>query len=270
MHSIDAVSAAPRALAWLTSTAQPRVLNLFDQACNLVNERNEVLSIVAEKIGNGPFSLVVAELPDLSWTTKVSIPPGQIVLGELSIDCQRAQLWNPRPDWDGLHKSVEVVIAQTAAVEVEAPHLPQSLIVDLAAAVSTPDPVRAARVAVQLAGLGPGLTPAGDDFLMGAMHAVWILHPVEPSAALCGEITEAALPRTTTLSAAWLRAAAAGEASIRWHSLFAALVAAHSAQLSNAIEQILATGETSGADALCGFIQTLRGRSQNPGPSTGQ
>ena len=55
MQVINARSLAPDVNAWLANTRSPRVLCLFDHACNLINERAEILSIVTQKIGNGPF-----------------------------------------------------------------------------------------------------------------------------------------------------------------------------------------------------------------------
>jgi len=106
--------------------------------------------------------------------------------------------------------------------------------------------------AAQLAGLGSGLTPAGDDFLTGVMLWAWLAHsnPREFSRALVA----AAAPRTTTLSAAFLRAAAEGECSAPWHRVLAALVGGAEDVLAASIRQVVACGATSGADTLAGFL----------------
>ncbi|HXD12473.1 MAG TPA: DUF2877 domain-containing protein, partial [Anaerolineales bacterium] len=107
-----------------------------------------------------------------------------------------------------------------------------------------------------LAGLGAGLTPAGDDFIMGAIYAAWILHPFEVARGLAEEITDNAAPLTTSLSAAWLRSAGKGEAGILWHEFLDTLIDENTIQIQAAMDKILAVGETSGADALSGFIGT--------------
>jgi len=109
--------------------------------------------------------------------------------------------------------------------------------------------------AVQLAGLGGGLTPAGDDFLVGVMLWAWLTHPAPQP--LCQTVLEAAAPRTTTLSAAFLRAAARGECSASWHALLAALAEGTDTELAPAVEAVLAHGHTSGADTLAGFLWTV-------------
>jgi hypothetical protein len=64
-----------------------------------------------------------------------------------------------------------------------------------------PDPER-------LAGLGPGLTPAGDDILCGYVAGLFLFHDRREEAAA---IALGAAARTTRLSAALLRHAAVGE-----------------------------------------------------------
>ena len=102
-----------------------------------------------------------------------------------------------------------------------------------------------------LAGLGGGLTPAGDDFLMGAMLWAWLAHPEYQ--AFSRRLLGAAAARTTTLSAALLRSAAGGECGVAWHDLLAALAAGSEEQLAEAVTGVLSFGHSSGADALAGF-----------------
>jgi hypothetical protein len=110
-----------------------------------------------------------------------------------------------------------------------------------------------------LAGRGAGLTPAGDDFIVGALLAVWAGLLPSPSGRgvggegeLCAPIASAVAPRTTTLSGAYLHAAARGECTEQWHNLFNAIVQHKNPRLE--LEALLAIGHTSGADALAGFI----------------
>jgi len=80
----------------------------------------------------------------------------------------------------------------------------------------------------------------------------WLAHPApEP---FCHTLAEVAIPRTTTLSAALLRAAARGECEATWHRLLTALSADSAGQLAPAVQQVMAHGATSGADMLAGFL----------------
>jgi hypothetical protein len=75
----------------------------------------------------------------------------------------------------------------------------------------------------------------------------------------CQLIAGAAAGRTTLLSAAWIRHAAAGEFGEPWHDLVRGLAATDEGAIRRAAGRILATGATSGAAALAGFLAPVRG-----------
>jgi hypothetical protein len=247
---------------WLANTHQPRVLHVFDDACNLINESRDVLSIVTPRIGNGPFNLVLEEkvlfAEYLDVVSEIAIHEEQIVLGELTIDIANAQLWNPRPDWGVLYAGREDIANRVAKLPMtnDKPNLPDDLLSTLADSIVSADTKSTQAAARQLAGLGQGLTPAGDDFMIGAIYAAWIIHPPDVGGELAEGVAKIAAPLTTSLSAAWLRCAGRGEAGILWHEFFDALNHAN-ASLQSPISRLLAVGETSGADALSGFMGTL-------------
>jgi len=114
----------------------------------------------------------------------------------------------------------------------------------------------ASAAAGELAGLGAGLTPAGDDFLMGAMLALWSVAEPAWAERASRSLLEAAAPRTHRISRAWLRAAAAGEAAEAWHALVAALIGGRERPLRQTVGRIARQGHTSGADALTGYVVT--------------
>ncbi|NJN55086.1 MAG: DUF2877 domain-containing protein [Anaerolineae bacterium] len=64
------------------------------------------------------------------------------------------------------------------------------------------------------------------------------------------------MPCTTTLSAAWLKAAGRGEAGIAWHELGERL-SVNGDRWQATVTRILATGHSSGADALGGFTAVM-------------
>jgi hypothetical protein len=103
------------------------------------------------------------------------------------------------------------------------------------------------------AGIGAGFTPAGDDFLLGAIYSIWAWAPEATARRLSDAIADEAAPRTTTVSGAYLRAGAAGAAGAGWHSLVAALAASDPTAMSSAVGRLCRIGHTSGADALTGF-----------------
>jgi hypothetical protein len=274
MPSANAISLTQDVKQWLVNSRQPSILHIFDPVCNLMNERREVLSIVTPQIGNGPFNLVLADDMHFSDTlnleSSIIISADHFTLGALSINMASARSWNPRPDWERLRAERARLSDQLS--QLQGAHDPRegfltasvkhtdlrSLLADLAAALAHADRSSARKIASRLAGLGTGLTPAGDDVLMGAMYAVWIIHTPEVGSVLLQEIVNAAAPLTTSLSGAWLRAAGKGEAGILWHECFHALLSEDPAQVWASLESILSVGETSGADALAGFFGTLK------------
>jgi hypothetical protein len=260
MHSIRALSLAPVVCEWLAASRLPHILHVFDQACNLINERREVLSIVTQEIGNGPFNLVVEDqmlfLEQLDAESPISIPDHQLILGDLIINTKQARIWSPRPDWERLHQNRENILSKLESSSHQ-PAIPKLLLHDLSSALANADLPSATVSAKQLAGLGAGLTPAGDDFLMGAMYAAWIVHPHEVAATLTRQMAIVASPLTTSLSAAWLMSAGRGEAGILWHAFFDSLISTDESRIQSSINKILDMGETSGADALAGFVNTM-------------
>ncbi len=279
MNPIKAISLTSAVNDWLTNSRQPRILHIFDRACNLINDRREILSIVTPEIGNGPFNLVVETdllfIEYLSIESVVSASSNHLALGGLNISTTKAKLWNAKPDWEMLHSERDNISGQLTQLPItnylkhggfDTPldghsgllnhqHLPILLFSNsLAPSLANADLPSSLIVAKELAGLGQGLTPSGDDFLMGALHAEWILHPLEIASEFAQKIAETAAPLTTSLSAAWMTSAGRGEAGELWHQFFDALVSGDEIEIQKTVKNILAVGETSGADALAGFV----------------
>jgi hypothetical protein len=260
IQHLNALSLTLKTNEWLANTRHPRVLHIFDHACNLINEHREILSVVTPKIGNGPFNLVVevdflfGEHVDIEST--VSVSSKQLTLGNLTIPIAKTKLWNPRPNWEGLHEKTNEILDQLTSLPVaDSPISSFPASNPLGSALANADLPSSLVAARQLAGLGPGLTPSGDDLLMGALYAAWIIHPPDVATFMAKEIANTAAPLTTSLSAAWLKSAGRGEAGILWHQFFDTLIA--STDLSLAINNLLSVGETSGADALAGFFGVM-------------
>jgi len=261
MRVLNALSLTSHVNDWLTNTHHPHILHVFDHACNLINEHKDVLSIVTPQVGNGPFNLVVEDdvlfSKYLKSESSVSTFDDQLKIGGLTFDMGKVQLWNPRPDWERLHASRESILNQLTSLPYAdyQPTLPVSLLATLTMSITHADINASLTATKHLAGLGMGLTPSGDDFIMGALHAAWIIHPLGVASALAKKTAETAAPLTTSLSAAWLWSASRGEAGILWHEFFDALIAKSDLQLP--ITKLLSVGETSGADALAGFRRVI-------------
>jgi hypothetical protein len=284
MTNLPALALAPAAQAWLAETSTARVLNVFDRACNLVNPRGDVLAVVTSQRGLTPFALVVAgsdpaPFRAVTESSDVRVQASRLRLGPLDIDFSAARLWDPAPDWPAIRRLFARVGQLDELAAMAFGHGPAGSLLELFAPEghesSLPDALRgralpSARALVmgmrsgsaddavagasRLAGLGGGLTPAGDDFVLGVLLAAWAGLYGPGAERLGGKIAEAAAPLTTSLSGAYLRAAARGECSDYWHRLFAALLGSDAAGLRAALSALLAVGHTSGADALAGFL----------------
>jgi Protein of unknown function (DUF2877) len=108
-----------------------------------------------------------------------------------------------------------------------------------------------------LAGLGPGLTPAGDDALAGMLLAMRA--SIGPDAEPLLHAA-AARARTTALSLAFLRCAAAGQALAPAHRLLDAAARGDSGAALAAAGAVAEVGATSGADFCYGLRAAIPSR----------
>lgn len=263
MHLTKALFLTSAVSDWLSHSRHPRILHIFDRACNLINEHADVLSIVAPEIGNGPFNLVIED--DLNFAahcnvdSSILMQDANLQIDNIIIQLSEAKQWSARLDWEGISAKRALILGQLAQLRIpnNRPPIPPDLLSVFATSLATADLASAVAAAKKLAGLGSGLTPSGDDFIIGSLYATWILHPPKTAGILAETVASSAAPLTTSLSAAWLRAAGRGEAVIQWHDFLDALLSTDLPWRQVAMENILATGATSGADALFGFIDTL-------------
>jgi Protein of unknown function (DUF2877) len=107
-----------------------------------------------------------------------------------------------------------------------------------------------------LVGLGPGLTPSGDDFLTGALAVLDAIGEADVRATLARVIMQALPGRTSPLSACLLRAACAGHVGERLHDAVSALLVG---DVEAAIEAAENIGDSSGRDMLAGAAMVILG-----------
>ncbi|MFT7585852.1 MAG: hypothetical protein ACI9EW_002280 [Cellvibrionaceae bacterium] len=243
-----------RGVEWLAQTDEFRILHHFDSVCDLINESKQVLALHTVKIGMGPFSCQTSEESFQQFNRLVGVggagtiyslrnqnhsdlfdPYGNIFA------TQNAILWKARPDWKKLTPAMLIEISHTTSDrnKMFLNGLHKAIVADNRPVISG-----AAR---RLAGRGFGLTPEGDDLLIGTMFA---LHVLNWDQDVIDRIGEATLGQTASLSAAFLQAAVAGEATEPWHQVLAAE--------PNALEKLLSVGDTSGKDAWVGFVKMMQ------------
>jgi hypothetical protein len=285
--SLNPLSISPKAKNWLKNTRQARVLHGFQSALNLINEYDQVFSLVTPDIGNGPFSVVVSDVDFSSFSTaqtNIEINEHILWIGNVQCDTHQTALWSPLPKWNELRAAFKTINNKIVFIEtnlnIQAPRDSLGIMAEQKlqnSAFLHKDIAAIAREAIQiltkglknqnlsmiqaaankLVGLGLGLTPAGDDYLMGVIYGLWMAYPKEFADQSARLIYQTAQNNTSSLSSAWLKAAVDGESGETWHNFFAALLVSEKTQIENAVDRILRTGHTSGADAMQGFLQTL-------------
>jgi hypothetical protein len=201
-------SLTPAVRAWLRDARHARILHIFDHAVNLIAGTG-VLSLVTPAIGNGPFNVVLPPFNFVQHITPSSllrITSNTLHIGGLVIDLSPAALWIPYPDWHQLrsqHVRLQTQVPVLRAVLQQ--HAPANslahIVVELPAPLSSLetqivkaahqhwdamcqgalclDYARCAAGARQLVGLGGGLTPAGDDWLLGCALAAHLDLPLD-------------------------------------------------------------------------------------------
>lgn len=261
----------PRVKQWMRNSRSAHVLHVFEEVCTLVNERGEVISLVSPAIGMGPFTLMLESefTSGLDRHQPVALDSGRqrLTVGALVVDSWASAVWQPRPDWSKL---------QGAAIGTWPPgsELPANIVASLKLiidGIAANDSMTSIAGIEGLAGRGSGLTPTGDDVLVGILYGLWVWYPRHLQRARqewMGIMRKTAVAQTTTLSANFIQAAANGEAPWQWHDLVNGR--------PHAIDRILSLGHTSGADAWAGFVYTgsmlnvarADGSEQGPASST--
>ena len=270
---------------WLASDNSAHVLSSFERACNLIDEQGRFISIVDNTAGNGPFAMVLMESPGsleriISVGDSVTVGENSLTIDTTTIDFSGATVWCPRLDWDRAKDCTYDFFKNVCVLNMIVQYrASQNSLSSMLFSTSHNTDFVCAKVAdsaqqlfrgilnantqsVQagasgMAGLGVGLTPAGDDFLMGVIYALWAISDSEDAISWSRTIVDAASPRTTMLSAAMLQEASNGRATEHWHVLVDVLGKGDTMAMDRACMGILSVGNTSGADALTGFLLSI-------------
>lgn len=271
MTAISARSMARPLLADLKNRPfSGRVLGVHRRACNLIDDTGWIITVVLPMVGNGPFAVMIEDTPGIFERLKPHQPVRAtrrtLTLGERQILLDRAAIWEPQLPRPARPLNLELMLdliepyavwptfAEQSLLAERTAHLARQAAGQLMLALKQPQEMTALEAAVaKLAGLGSGLTPAGDDFLMGSMVALWLTKQPGPLTT----IAEVAGSKTNTLSRAFLRAAAQGEFIEPWHALIHIWQQENQESIINAIKWIARFGASSGLDALAGFANTL-------------
>ncbi|MYS83975.1 DUF2877 domain-containing protein [Embleya scabrispora] len=258
-------SASVRVRAALEGPTRPaRVLGVFPAAIYLADPERNVLALCTHDAVRLPNAVVLAArtaaspFPALAARADARIGDGRVSLGALDVTVVR--WWTPpRPPAPG---DAETVRTGRAALRTALGPVRTGLsgraradLADLGRYAAT-DSERAGAAALRLIGLGPGLTPSGDDALCGFLLAQRLLDP-EPTGGrradtLGARVAAHAPGRTTDLSAALLGHAARGDGCAQLVDLIGAV--GRSTDVLPRLHRLLTVGHTSGADLAHGVL----------------
>ncbi|NUW31031.1 DUF2877 domain-containing protein [Nonomuraea sp. SMC257] len=258
VHATGAASTAVRPLLDAPRRAA-RVLAAFPAGAYLqvrTDREPSVIALLAPGATRLPNAVLLAgEPPRLTVGHEASVGDGAVRLGRLSLRASR--WWDPAPplgeaDPAGLREAAagltpgEPALAGEPAVELLASGCASGRLLDVLTA------------AERLVGLGPGLTPSGDDVLAGLMVTLRLLGAATGAGRavwladwLAATVTYDARTRTTPLSATLLHCAALGQASPEVAAVLRAL--AGRGPVEPALRRLHGLGHTSGSDLAQGI-----------------
>lgn len=284
---IDAVGV--RAARALRDGARGAVGSVFERSIYIVID-GQWICVVPHGGGLGPLNARCGE-SDLGKAIKRPLRVGDAVVianktvridPVLSFAFDRAATWRPAfpPAWDahslarGLAHLNREIASRTLPSEGLASLLnadPQHLSAVAAAAREPLEVLRKMVMAaaghgdfwsdvsalIPLLGLGPGLTPSGDDAIGGALIALHLLGQDGPRDAIWAKLSPHVAAATGDISRAHLEAAAEGFGHEAMHRVAASILTGDVTHLGEAIDAVDAIGHTSGWDALVGMTVAL-------------
>jgi hypothetical protein len=250
-----------------------RVHSVFQRVVNLQRDDGELFTIACRDLDDAPNTLVLQSAgfarSGMAPGDAFETVEGHIGIGEWArIDPDDATGWDPQlpsyPQDDArLRANLALARGQLARHRLGLAGHAAAAASDLLAryaralclALRGGDVEAACTTAKALVGLGPGLTPSGDDFLVGFFAVLHLPRsPGEVFTSVCLAVLSDVERRTNAISAAALKAAAQGRVRASLHALIRELVAGERAGVEAALARVLAIGSSSGADIAGGVV----------------
>jgi len=254
LRAVEAGRAARRALS-----LPSKVIARFERSF-YVESSAGIACIGSDALGSGPLNAIVdgfAVVPPLAAEVRVSMRGAQTWRPP---EAPRADAWRIGDDNPVLHGRGIFAVPHPGAAALKG---------WLATGAHGAAPTAAAA----LIGQGPGLTPAGDDLVGGALIALHAMRRRAVAARLGAWALRLARSRTSRISRAHLACAARGEGGMALHALLNALLAGRRKPVRE-LAAVDAVGHTSGWDAAAGaalVLELLRPprtpRARSPAPA---
>jgi hypothetical protein len=255
------------------------VHSVFRQACNINTDHAGLLTILSSELGNAPYGVRVGLPAGLAFSDRlragqrVGCRAAVLRVGgaDFAVDLRAAVTWRCDLGSPGVDLARPAAAsAWRTAWQVLARHrrrrgfdpLTRSVPLGgwaLAHATRTLDAAEAASAVRRLIGCGSGLTPAGDDVIVGFLAGLWSTCGEDPARRrfmdLLATIIEAAAERTGEVSRAHLRHATRGSVAEPLARLARAIGDGGPAtEVERVAEVALRVGHTSGSDGVFGLL----------------
>jgi len=273
----------------LTSkTVDGIVHSVFDQACNIQLDRNSLVTLISSKLPNYPATIKLDVAEDQKLCSfgfkagmKAIVNKDEIKIPEvcISIKITGAKVWDSAPLFlkptiseEALYENIEKIrelILEYGKTEGIASILNgdevdnnyKDFIIDsvkkLAKGIKYNDYKMITEASKRLIGLGPGLTPATDDFLLGIMASLYYIghyfgNYLENLKKIAGFMISDLLGRTTLISEIMLKNGMRARFNEPIRDLMLAIT--NSTSINDKCMKLLNIGGTSGSDCAAGIV----------------
>jgi len=284
-----AKSVASDLIDTLTSkTVEGIVHSVFSKVCNIQLDKNSLITLISPMLPNYPsaIKLDIAEdqkLCSIGFKTgiKAVINKDEIKIPEvcISIKLTGAKVWDSSPLFlrskiseEMLNENIEKIrvltlkygqiegIASILDGDKVANHYKDFIINSvkrLAKGISDFDYKEITEASKRLIGLGPGLTPAVDDFLLGILASLYYMgyyfgNHLENLKKIAGFMIYDLPGRTTFISEIMLRNGMKARFSEPIRDLMLAVI--HNTSVQDECVNLLSIGGTSGSDCAAGIV----------------
>jgi len=286
VQMLSAVSIGTQAIRTIVASRRGRVAAVFNRSLYLEFDSGWCC-LVGTELGAGPVNICVllpGRMDNVTRNAPVDrVDQGFVIGSRLHVATAAARVWTaPIVEW-----SKETLIRGLAALDPlcleHAPSAGLSRIVwpwssagpaSFELCVATPvvtslagwlqrvlerdTPELPPGSITKLVGLGPGLTPSGDDFLVGMLVVLSLAGRFDLVAAVDQVIRPTLEESTGPISRLHLAAALDGESSERLHVMVNAVLAGDHDVLASRLVLISQVGHSSGWDTLAGAVTVLR------------
>jgi len=268
-----------------------RVEAVFENACNVALDAGGLITVLAPQAGNVAHGIRLSDEVRFDVRLRRGMPVRieeawvDFDSGAAMVRLAAARLWASalRPgccEWNSRSDRAAAIVRDllrreaaprgseflTVVLRMEDPATPLAvriapILASLAHCTHARDCAGALRQLAQLIGLGPGLTPAGDDFIIGWLAGLALQAGTPPQRAFLQDLCTGIAPlgsATTSVSRQHLEDACALAFSERLSDLCLAIGdAAHGPGLATAVAAVVQVGASSGADAAAGVLFAL-------------